>query len=187
MCQLTLPIPAAPAAGFKKRLARLRRQKPRADLAPKNEIAGTDCLACLPLPEHTEEELRHRENADAGFSFWRRNLSFIQTLVNDDRLLLPIDFAPAQREYLADPHSGKEHEDHRRTTWFLKLPKESFNFLPSSSSSSCSGCSSKSCVFCVTAPPNINVISPSFFMMASDSRLTICQIQSGINFLQRVG
>src|SRR5947209_2980348 len=28
MCQLTLPIPAAAAAGFKKRLLRLRRQKP---------------------------------------------------------------------------------------------------------------------------------------------------------------
>src|SRR5882762_3037242 len=94
-------------------------------------MVSTSCLACLPLQERSEEKLRHRENAHAGVRFWRRNLSFIYSLVNEDCLSLPVDLAPAQSQYLADPHTRKEHEDHRRTTWFLEVPKESFNFIHS--------------------------------------------------------
>src|SRR5439155_9291503 len=95
--------PRCRSGGFQEAIAEIAPAKACADRARENEIVSTHCLACLPLQERTKEELRHRENAHAGCSFWRRNLSLVQALVNDDRLPLPIDLAPAQSQYLADP------------------------------------------------------------------------------------
>src|SRR5437016_13164234 len=92
-----------------------------ADRTRENEIVSTHCLACLPLQEHTDEELRHRENAHARCSFWRPNLSLVPHLANDERLPLPIDLPPAQRPYLAAPDSGPDDAVNRRTTCFAGI------------------------------------------------------------------
>ncbi len=83
--------PRCRSGRFQETVAEIAPAEACADCTRENEIVSTHCLACLPLQEHTDEELRHRENAHARCSFWRRNLSLVQALVNDDRLPLPID------------------------------------------------------------------------------------------------
>src|SRR5207248_9991553 len=121
--------PRCRSGGFQEAIAEIAPAKACADRARANEIVSTHCLACLPLQERTKEELRHRENAHAGCSFWRRNLSLVQALVNDDRLPLPIDLAPPQGQYLADCIPGQGIEINGGTIGFLDFSRESFHFV----------------------------------------------------------